>query len=152
MASSARAARRETSAGGIVVRCSDDGPRVLLIHDAHGNWGFPKGHVDAGEGPEAAARREIAEETAVDSLRVHAPVGTLDWYFRTRGRLIHKYCHFFLFSTNQEATHPERGEGIRACRWFGLDEAERTLTHGNARALLRKSRSFIERLCAAREP
>jgi 8-oxo-dGTP pyrophosphatase MutT (NUDIX family) len=70
--------RRETSAGGVVVRCGTDGPRVLLIHDRHGNWGFPKGHVESGEDPADAARREIAEEAGLTGLVLHAPLGTID--------------------------------------------------------------------------
>jgi 8-oxo-dGTP diphosphatase len=37
-------------------------------------WGFPGGHVEPGESPEAAAYRELEEETGV----VLAP-GTLEW-------------------------------------------------------------------------
>jgi 8-oxo-dGTP pyrophosphatase MutT (NUDIX family) len=152
MAARRQAARRETSAGGIVVRCAPEGPRVLLIHDAHRNWGFPKGHVDDGEAAEDAARREVAEETGVEVLRMHAPLGTIDWYFRARGRLIRKYCHFFLFSTDQADTSPQREEGIRACRWLSVGEAVETVTHDNARDVLTKAERFIARLCPAGEP
>lgn len=142
-----QAARRETSAGGVVVRCTVEGPRVLLILDGHRNWGFPKGHLDAGEAAEDAARREIAEETGVADVRTHAPLGVIDWYFRTRGRLIHKFCHFYLFSTRQTRTRPQRAEGIRACRWVAVPDALDTLTHDNARAVLRDARALIDRLC-----
>jgi putative (di)nucleoside polyphosphate hydrolase len=33
------------------------------------NWQFPQGGVDPGEDPEAAARRELAEETGVTSIQ-----------------------------------------------------------------------------------
>jgi len=130
-----------------VVRCASDGPHVLLIHDAHRNWGFPKGHVDNGERAEDAARREVAEETGIEVLRTHVPLGTIDWYFRARGRLIHKFCQFFLFSTDQTATRPQREEGIRACRWLPVLEAVETITHDNARHVLKKAERFIARLC-----
>ena len=38
----------------------------LVIFDRHGNWGFPKGHVDEGETVEAAAKREVKEEVGLD--------------------------------------------------------------------------------------
>jgi len=37
---------------------------------AYRNWDFPKGLVEEGETPLAAARREVAEETGITELRV----------------------------------------------------------------------------------
>ena len=43
------------------------GKKILLVQEAsgphEGKWGFPKGRVDPGESPEAAALRELAEES-----------------------------------------------------------------------------------------
>ena len=58
---------RRLSAGVVVVRDTEDGPRYLLLR-AYRHWDFPKGMVEAGEEPLAAARREVAEETGIDSL------------------------------------------------------------------------------------
>src|SRR5260370_1263792 len=56
-------AQRETSAGGVVFRRGPDGQvRFLLIRDSYKNWGFPKGHLEPGEPPADAARREVTEE------------------------------------------------------------------------------------------
>ena len=38
----------------------------LLECSYEGYWGFPKGHVEAGEGEEETALREIKEETGLD--------------------------------------------------------------------------------------
>ncbi len=129
--------RRETSAGGVVFRRDGDGPRVLLIHDGHGNWGFPKGHVERGEDTGEAARREIAEEAGLTELVLYAPLGMIDWFFRFRGRLIHKYCHFFLFESRQGTPVPQADEGIRCCDWLAPEAALERLTHDNARQVLR---------------
>lgn len=41
-------------------------PEFLLLRNArHGTWGFPKGHLEAGEDVVAAARRETEEETGI---------------------------------------------------------------------------------------
>ena len=58
---------RRLSAGVVVVRDTEDGPRYLLLR-AYRHWDFPKGMVETGEEPLAAARREVAEETGIDSL------------------------------------------------------------------------------------
>jgi 8-oxo-dGTP pyrophosphatase MutT (NUDIX family) len=83
-------ARKEVSAGGIVFRRDGDRTLVLLIRDSYRNWGFPKGHVEAGEEPGTAALREVGEETGLEPLVLRAPVETIDWEFRFRGRRIHK--------------------------------------------------------------
>ena len=143
--------RRETSAGGVVVRCAADGPRVLLIHDGHRNWGFPKGPLDAGETPEAAALREISEETGLTDLALGGPLGRIDWWFRWEGRTVHKFCHFFLVHAPTGVAEPQADEGIRACRWCTLAEAHALLTHDNARTILAAAAPLAAALCAAGE-
>lgn len=128
--------RQETSAGGVVVRCTAEGARVLLIHDRHGNWGFPKGHIEGREDPAETARREIAEEAGLTGLVLHAPLGSIDWVFRFRGRLIHKVCHFFLFESREGTPVPQTDEGIQRCDWLPTAEALDQLTHENARRVL----------------
>jgi 8-oxo-dGTP pyrophosphatase MutT (NUDIX family) len=99
--------------------------------------------VERGEQPADAARREIAEETGLEDLVLHAPLGTLDWYFRLRGRLIHKYCHFFLFECRRGTAVPQAEEGIQCCEWLPATEALRRVTHDNARALLERAISQV---------
>ena len=113
----------ETSAGGVVVRRCDDRLLVLLIRDSYRNWGFPKGHLEDGESPADAARRETGEETGLGTLVLQGPIRVIDWHFRFRGRHIHKYCHFFLMETSCEQTSPQADEGITACRWEPFDRA-----------------------------
>lgn len=144
-------ARRETSAGGVVVRRRDGEVRYLLIHDGHRNWGFPKGHLDEGESPEAAARREVAEETGLTDLALHEPLGCIDWYFRHRGRLIHKFCHFFLFTSVTGDPTPQADEGIAACTWLAYEAALDKLTHANARGVLAAARDLVEHAELSRE-
>src|SRR6185437_752528 len=135
--------RQETSAGGIVFRIHKGQPRFLLIRDSYRNWGFPKGHLETGEQPDAAAVREVAEETGLRDLVIRGPIDTIDWVFRFRGDQIHKVCHFFLMETAESRTSPQRAEGITACRWTAYDEAERLLSYQNARDVLRRALSMI---------
>lgn len=136
-------ARRETSAGGVVFRLHEGRPLFLLIRDSYRNWGFPKGHLEPGEEAEAAALREVREETGLADLDVRGSIATIDWYFRFRGRLIHKVCHFFLMETGDEATSPQRAEGITACRWATFDDGMASISYENARDVLERANEMV---------
>jgi 8-oxo-dGTP pyrophosphatase MutT (NUDIX family) len=142
----ARPPREEISAGGVVFRRGAEGLRYLLIRDSYKNWGFPKGHLEADESPDAAAVREVREETGLGALALRAPIETVDWSFRFRGRLVHKVCHFFLIEAEAECgrARPLRREGITACRWLGYDEALALVSYENARAVLARARALLE--------
>ena len=135
--------RTETSAGAVVFRLDHGQPLFLLIRDSYKNWGFPKGHLEAGEQPEDAAMREVAEETGLGDLAVRGAIDTIDWRFRFRGRLIHKICHFYLMETAETTTSPQRAEGITACRWLPFNEAEAAVSYANARNVLRRVHEML---------
>ncbi len=136
-------AREETSAGGVVVRLDEGQPLFLLIRDSYKNWGFPKGHLEPGETPRAAALREVSEETGLGDLRLRAEIETIDWYFRFRGRLIHKVCHFYLMESDSASTCPQRDEGITACRWESFERASSLISYENARVVLRRAFDLV---------
>lgn len=137
----------ETSAGGVVFRRTpENGALFLLIRDSYRNWGFPKGHVEPGEERADAARREVAEETGLADLVIHVPVQDIDWFFRFRGRLIHKTCAFYLMESAAGEVCPQKDEGITACRWLSFEEALKTVSYANAREVLRAAGQLVAAL------
>jgi predicted NUDIX family NTP pyrophosphohydrolase len=72
-----------TSAGILMYHQGDAGVVVLLVHPGGpfwrkrdlGAWSMPKGEMDAGEDPEAAARREFAEELGFEAKGPLQPLG-----------------------------------------------------------------------------
>ena len=146
---SKRRAELEVSAGGIVFRrIPGEGALYLLIRDSYNNWGFPKGHLEGDESPAEAAIRETAEETGLDHLRLHGPIRVIDWHFRFRGRHIHKYCHFFLFESEEGEACPQVDEGITACQWRPLSQALEILSYDNARGVLKRAGEMVRTLVA----
>ena len=59
--------QRMLSAGVVVLHRGADGCRYLLLR-SYRNWDFPKGLVEPGEAPLAAACREVREETSLTTL------------------------------------------------------------------------------------
>lgn len=130
----------------MVYRLTSDGPKFLLIMDPYSKWGFPKGHITRDELPEEAARREVGEETGLHGLVLRGELGPIDWYFRFRGRLIHKTCHFFLFESPAGVPEPEADEGISRCCWYSFEEATDTISYDNAREVLREAGAVVSEM------
>ena len=62
-------AARRLTAGCVVYRGAGSQRRYLLLR-AYDYWDFPKGRVEPGEEPLAAALREVEEETTLRDLRL----------------------------------------------------------------------------------
>jgi 8-oxo-dGTP pyrophosphatase MutT (NUDIX family) len=143
-------AKEERSAGGVVYRMEGGRALFLLIRDSYKNWGFPKGHLEADEPPELAALREVQEETGLEGLALRGEIDTIDWYFRFRGRLIHKVCHFYLMESTSAETLPQRDEGITACRWATMSDAMERISYANARTVLERAAAMVDSGAPAR--
>ena len=111
------------SAGVVVVSRSDEDWRVLLLR-VYNYWDCPKGVVEAGEDPLAAALREVREETALEELDFH-------WgedFFETAPYSGNKVARYYLAGSesqqvklpvNPQLGRPEHHE----FRWVGFDGA-----------------------------
>ncbi|HVW80047.1 MAG TPA: NUDIX hydrolase [Mycobacteriales bacterium] len=128
----------ETSAGGLVVDGTDMAARAALIGrlDRRGRlrWSLPKGHVEAGETTEAAAIREVAEETGITG-RVLAPLGTIDFWFVAEGRRIHKTVHHYLLMAQSGELSDEDIE-VEEVEWVPITELADRLAYDDERRLI----------------
>lgn len=66
---------RHPITGTSIIPILPDGRIVLVRRQDNGLWGFPGGLVDWGEDVPAAAKRELAEETGLDLLKIRRLVG-----------------------------------------------------------------------------
>jgi 8-oxo-dGTP pyrophosphatase MutT (NUDIX family) len=134
----------ETSAGGLVVDLLGDPVRAAVIarrnRAGRVEWCLPKGHLEAGETPEQAAVREIAEETGIEG-RVLSSLGMIDYWFSAEGRRIHKLVHHYLLeATGGELTiegDPDH-EAIDVA-WVPLDDLGALLAFPNERRIAREA-------------
>lgn len=128
----------ETSAGGLLVDRDLDTPRAVLIgrYDRKGKllWSLPKGHVERGESPDAAAVREVEEETGIRG-HVIAELGTIDFWFVAEGQRIHKTVHHFLLEADSGELSDADIE-VDQVAWVPLDELPDRLAYDTERKLL----------------
>lgn len=127
--------RTAYSAGGVIFRVVDQQIEVALIAtDKGGRWGLPKGHVNRGETAEAAAMREVAEETGLEGQIVQH-LATIEYWFRAGSSRVHKYVDLFLIRYERGDLTPQEAE-VDDARWFGLDEALQRVSFEREREVL----------------
>jgi 8-oxo-dGTP pyrophosphatase MutT (NUDIX family) len=136
----------EISSGGVVFRRSGDSFEVCLVSDGR-HWGFPKGLIEPGETPEAAALREISEETGIERSTLTAgrelPVNEYVYRRPNHGPLVFKRVHHFLVEAPADATlRPDPSEIVEAA-WLGIDEARGRLSFKSAVEVLDAARPLL---------
>src|SRR5579859_7787860 len=102
--------RNEHSAGGAVISVRESRPFVALIATRkRTRWGLPKGAVGEGETSEAAALREVLEETGLEA-EIVKPLDTIEYFFRAGETLIRKRVDFYLMLHTGGTLQPQLTE------------------------------------------
>lgn len=121
--------------------------RVLLVQRAsrhlHGVWSYVAGHIEQGESAWQAARRELAEETALVPLALYA-TSFCEQFYDAHGECI-QIVPAFVARVAADATVRLNHEHS-AFRWLELPEAAAAVPFGSQRDLLAHvQREFVER-------
>jgi 8-oxo-dGTP diphosphatase len=116
------------AAGGVIVR---DG-RVLLVHrPKYDDWAFPKGKLEPDETWEAAAVREVEEETGL-RCELGEYLGSTHYAVRDGA----KEVRYFRMTADGD---PRPDNEIDEVRWVTPDGARSLLSYDYDRELLEKS-------------
>ena len=133
----------ELSAGGAVVRDNEVIVIVPVKRDANRRrvLGLPKGHLDDGETPEAAAKREVTEETGVTAELIDT-LGDVEYTYERRGRRRAKRVAFYLFEYRSGSLE-DHDQEIEAALWMPLQQAAEALTYPGEREIVRRALSRL---------
>ena len=122
-------AARRLTAGCVVYRGAGSQRRYLLLR-AYDYWDFPKGRVEPGEEPLAAALREVEEETGLRcTLGRELPSAR----YEVNGRP--KLVRYWLMAAEAERDFVPNDE-TDDLRWVTPDEARALLTYDRDRDVL----------------
>jgi 8-oxo-dGTP pyrophosphatase MutT (NUDIX family) len=118
-----------------VARTVNGEQEYLLVEASRsrGLWVLPKGHIEPGETPEAAAVREVQEETGVRAAVV-AEAGEIE--FAMDGKPVRTI--FFLMRYEGEAGRTEQ----RALAWRRYEDALGLLHFEDTRRVLRQAHAL----------
>ena len=134
----------ERSAGGIVVDVHEGVARIAVIARRNRagriEWCLPKGHLENDETLQQAAAREVEEETGIEG-RVLTELGTIDYWFATDQRRIHKFVHHYLLEATGGHLTIENDPDHEAIdvAWLPLREAHEHLTFPTERRIARQA-------------
>ena len=160
---------REISAGGVVLREISGIWHVALIEprkdepqkeisktartprkSARAVRTLPKGLVDPGEKPQAAAVREVREETGIVAEPVTKLSDSKYVYVRSwgDGERVFKIVSFYLMryvSGEIDDLVPEMRIEVKRALWVPLTEAAKQLAYSNERKVLRQAQDYLEK-------
>ena len=142
----------QISAGLLLYRQRPNGVEVLLVHPGgpywrnkdEGAWSIPKGEIDAGEDPLAAARREFQEELGFEPNGQFIPLTTIR---QKAGKTVHAWafegdCDPGSLRSNTFAMEwpPKSGRQVELpevdrAEFFALEEAKRKINPAQAQWL-----------------
>jgi 8-oxo-dGTP pyrophosphatase MutT (NUDIX family) len=157
---------REISSGGVVVRKAADGWELAVIEPQREEvkasapaksdkkrhkqvLALPKGLVDAGEKAEAAALREVREETGITAVTLAKLTDIKYVYVRTwsDGQKVFKIVSFYLLrydSGTIDAIAEAMRIEVKRALWIPLEEAERRLAYRGEKEVVRLAKKYLE--------
>src|SRR4051795_5797681 len=121
------------ASGGVVWRpAADGGAEVVVVHrPRYDDWSLPKGKLDAGEGWEEAALREVEEETGM-RCRLGEELEPVNYEDR-KGR--DKVVRYWLMEPEDDSDFVPNDE-VDQLRWMAPPEALELLTYPRDRELV----------------
>ena len=139
--------RREISAGCVVYRGTGHETEVALIQPRDRQaWSLPKGLIEQGETPEAAAQREVLEETGLVG-EIAGPIDTIKYSYNARWESptvrVFKIVTFYLLRhTGGDPSHHD--SEVDRVEWFPLEYAMEHATYPQEREVLRKAKALLQ--------
>ena len=127
------------TAGGVVV--NEQGKLLVLVRDIERDGAMrhevrlPKGHIDPGESPEAAAVREVCEESGYCAVEIIADLGVGRSEFEFRGKHHTREERYYLMRLTRDERQPPAPtndeEALFDAEWLAPEDARTAMTYAS---------------------
>lgn len=112
---------------------------AIVYREKHGDFSFPKGHLEAGETPEEAAVRETAEETKRDCEIVREFPPFKEEYTTPSG----ERCVCYMYLAVDTGPSVNASPDTHPTRWIPFAEVEDILSYENLKSMWRQVKDGI---------
>ena len=135
------------SAGGVLITVVANTPYTVVLHRRNPDeWRLPKGKLRAGETPQQAAVREVAEETGIGT-EAHELLGKIEYEYREpqTDQMVYKQVAFYLTPLPEQQSIQIETTTFAEGLWLPVPEAIELLTFPAERRIVQQAIARLAR-------
>lgn len=148
--------KKQTVAGFVVYRKTEEGTKYLLLYRRGTYWNFPKGKFEEGENDLTAALRELSEETGIEEKDLSLVPGfktQLRYNFKIGDERIYDTVILYLAETEKAdvVISPREHSGYA---WFLMTDAMKVIgtKYVGTKRVLKQAHDFLRKQSGEPEP
>ena len=135
----------EERSAGVILFNKTDGIQFLILKYPSGHWDFVKGNIEEGEKEKETVKRELFEETGINSLQIHRGFNEkVEYNYYKKNRKVHKIVSYYLAETDQKEI--KLSDEHLDSKWSDYEDLMKLITFENSREILKKGNELIKNL------
>ena len=135
----------EERSAGVILFNKTEGIQFLILKYPSGHWDFVKGNIEEGEKEKETVKRELFEETGINSLQIHQGFNEkVEYNYYKKDRKVHKIVSYYLAETDQKEIKLSF-EHLDS-KWSDYEDLMKLITFENSREILKKGNEVIKNL------
>ena len=140
----------EERSAGVILFNKTNGIQFLILKYPSGHWDFVKGNIEEGEKEKETVKRELFEETGINSLQIHQGFNEKVEYnyykkdINKKNIKVHKIVSYYLAETDQKEV--KLSFEHLDYKWSDYEDLMKLITFENSREILKKGNELIKNL------
>ncbi|OQB24352.1 MAG: Diadenosine hexaphosphate hydrolase [Firmicutes bacterium ADurb.Bin182] len=114
--------------------------KVYLLKNEKDEWVLPKGVINQGMLSQEVAQLRVKAEAGIEA-EVVCPAGetSYEFYSHTRKMPVSNDITWYVMAAKNAEHNPSASEGFKEGRYFSAEEAQKTATYSQDKALVRQA-------------
>ena len=135
----------EERSAGVILFNKTKGIQFLILKYPSGHWDFVKGNIEEGEKEKETVKRELFEETGINSLQIHQGFNEkVEYNYYKKKSKVHKIVSYYLAETDQKEI--KLSFEHLDYKWSDYEDLMKLITFENSREILKKGNELIKNL------